>query len=188
MTRVTFGDTPSPFLSIATIKKHAKEHENKYPKAAEEVKDNMYVDDLLTGALEDESALQLKEDLQSLFSKGGFELTKWAPNSQKSMESMPLHERAPSLVPSLESEKMSGVLEVLGTSWNTHEDVLILSSGSEIAKEDDPTTKRSLISLYAMGLLTPFLLTPKLLFQELWARDLNWDDPLDVDIAQAWGA
>ena len=36
MTRVTLGDTPSPFLSIATIQKHAKEHENKYPKAAEE--------------------------------------------------------------------------------------------------------------------------------------------------------
>jgi len=27
MTRVTFGDTPSPFLSIATVQKHAKEHE-----------------------------------------------------------------------------------------------------------------------------------------------------------------
>ena len=50
MTRVTFGDTPSPFLSIATIQKHVQEHENKYPKAAEEVKGNMYVDDLLTGA------------------------------------------------------------------------------------------------------------------------------------------
>ena len=54
-------------------------------------------------------------------------------------------------------------------------------------------TKRSLISLYAkvfdpMGLLTPFLLTPKLLFQELWARDIDWDDPLDIDIANAWMA
>ena len=106
---------------------------------------------------------------------------------------MPSHERAPSLVPSLESEKMSGVLKVLGNSWNTREDVLILSGGSKIATEDDPMTKRSLVSLYArvfdpIGLLTPFMLTPKLLFQELWARDLNWDDPLDVDIAQAWGA
>ena len=73
---------------------------------------------------------------------------------------------------------MSGVLKVLGNSWNTHEDVLILSSGSEIGKEDDPMTKRSLISLIAkvfdpMGLLMPFLLTPKLLFQELWARDFE---------------
>ena len=82
---------------------------------------------------------------------------------------------------------------MLGTSWNTAEDVLILSSGLKITTEDDPMTKRSLISLYAkvfdpMGLLTPFLLTPKLLFQELWARDIDWDDPLDIDIANAWMA
>jgi len=75
MTRVTFWNTPSPFLSIATIHKHAKDHESEYPKAANEVKANMYVDDLLTGAPEDDSALQLKEDLRSLLSKGGFELT-----------------------------------------------------------------------------------------------------------------
>lgn len=54
-------------------------------------------------------------------------------------------------------------------------------------------TKRSLISLYSrifdpMGLLTPFLVTPKLLFRELWARSLDWDDPLDVDISQVWRA
>ena len=53
------------FLSIATIHKHAKDHESEYPKAANEVKANMYVDDLLTGAPEDDSALQLKEDLRS---------------------------------------------------------------------------------------------------------------------------
>ena len=100
------------------------------------------------------------------------------------METTPPDERAPCLVPNPESEKVSGALKVLGTSWNTHDDVLILTSGSSIAAEDDPMTKRSLISLYSrifdpMSLLAPFLVTPKLLFQELWARDLDWDDPLD---------
>ena len=154
------------------------------------MKDNMYVDDPLTGAPEDDGKLQLKEDLHSLLAKGGFELTKLASNSQRVTKTTPPHERAPCLVPNPESEKVSGALKVLGTSWNTHDDVLILTSGSSIAAEDDPMTKRSLISLYSrifdpMGLLTPFLVTPKLLFQELWARDLDWDDPLDADIAQA---
>ncbi|XP_044163933.1 uncharacterized protein LOC122948303 [Acropora millepora] len=45
MTRVTFGDTPSPFLSIATVQKHATEHEKDYPTATKEVCENMYVDD-----------------------------------------------------------------------------------------------------------------------------------------------
>ena len=153
----------------------------------------MYVDYLLTGAPEDDSALQLKEDLRSLLSKGGFELTKWASNSQKVMEATPVHERAPSLVPNSESENVSGVLKVLGTSWNMCDDVLLLTSGSSITAEEDPMTKRSLISLYSrifdpMGLLTPFLVTPKLLFQELWARSLDWDDPLDMDITQVWRA
>lgn len=37
-----------------------------------------------------------------------------------------------------------------------------------------------------MGLLTPFLMIPKLLFQELWARGLDWDQPLDLDIENSW--
>ena len=49
MTRVTFGDTPSPFLSIATVQKHTKEHEKDRPIAAKEVSEKMYVD-TVTGA------------------------------------------------------------------------------------------------------------------------------------------
>ena len=37
MTRIAFGDTPSPFLSIATVQKHVREHEKDYPVAAKEV-------------------------------------------------------------------------------------------------------------------------------------------------------
>ena len=37
-----------------------------------------------------------------------------------------------------------------------------------------------------MGLLTPFLTIPKLLFQELWSRGLDWDQPPDSDVANSW--
>ena len=37
-----------------------------------------------------------------------------------------------------------------------------------------------------MGLLTPFLMIIELLFQELWTRGLDWDQPLDADIANSW--
>ena len=60
MTRVTCGDTPSPFLPIATVQKHAKEHAKDHPLAAKEVSENMYVDDVLTGAPEDDSAVKLR--------------------------------------------------------------------------------------------------------------------------------
>ena len=76
MTRVTFGDTPSPFLSIATVQKHAKDHERDHPMAAKEVSENMYVDDVLTGVPVDESAVNLRDELCNLLSKGGFQLIK----------------------------------------------------------------------------------------------------------------
>ena len=86
MTRVTFGDAPSPFLSIATVQKHAKEHEKDYPTATKQVSENMYVDGVLTGASKDESEVNLRDELCNFLSKGGFQLTKWASNSPKVME------------------------------------------------------------------------------------------------------
>ena len=177
-TSVTFCDTLSPFLSIATVQKHIQEHENDYPIAAQEVKENMYVDDILTGAPDDDHAARLKVDLCSLLLKGGFPLTKWASNSEKVMEATPLQERAPILIPTIDPEKMSDSLKALGTSWNTQDDVFMFTNVSSILTEVDPKTKRSLISLYSrafdpMGLLAPFLMTPKLLFQEVWARGLD---------------
>ncbi len=66
MTRVTFGSTSSPFLSIATVQKHARDHKEEYPRAAEEILENMYVDDLLSGSEDDASALEMKNELTEL--------------------------------------------------------------------------------------------------------------------------
>ena len=67
---------PSPFLSIATVQKHAKEHEKDHPLAAKKVSENMCVDDVLTCAPEDDSAVKLRNEPCNLLSKGGFQLTK----------------------------------------------------------------------------------------------------------------
>ena len=56
---------------------------------------------------------------------------------------------------------------------------------------NDPETKRSLVSIASkvfdpMGLITPFTIRAKMLFQELWQRGLQWQDRLDDDIADQW--
>ena len=125
--------------------------------------EKVYGDDVLTGAPEDDSAVKLRNELCNLLSKGGFQLTTWASNSQKVMESTPLRDRAPTSVPTSEPEKMSNSLKALGTSWNIKDDILMFSNTSSLLTEKDPKTKRSLIRLYSrvfdpMGLLTPFLM------------------------------
>ena len=199
MTRVTFGSTSSPFLSIATVQKHAREHQSEYPRAAQEILENMYVDDLLSGSEDDESALEIKNKLTELMHIGGFYLTKWASNSEMVMKSIPDDEIAPEVVTNEiisgtnESEKMSDLLKVLGIAWNILKDVFLFQTGSALLQIPDALTKRSLLSLYPrlfdpLGFLTPYLMRPKLLFQELWKREKDWDDPLEEDIAQNWNA
>ena len=56
---------------------------------------------------------------------------------------------------------------------------------------NDPETKRSLLSIAwkifdPVGLLTPFTVKAKILFQDLWQRELEWEDQLDEEVAAQW--
>ena len=195
MTRVTFGNTSSPFVSIATVQKHAKDNYDTFPTASEEIQDNMYVDDLLSGADDDQAARKLHLECSKLMEKGGFVLAKWASNSSTVMKNIPEENRAPNTVISsdmpADEEKMSDLLKALGVAWNTRKDVFLFEARNCLVKLEDSMTKRSLISLYArlfdpMGLIAPFLIKPKVLFQELWSRGKQWDEKLDDDIAKEW--
>ena len=50
MQRLTFGVNASPFLAIATVHAHVNKYKEMSPYAVEEILQNMYVDDCLTGA------------------------------------------------------------------------------------------------------------------------------------------
>ena len=57
-------------------------------------------------------------------------------------------------------------------SWNTEDDVFFFELSNRILNNDDPETKRSLLGLTSkvfdpMGLLAPFIIRAKFLFQEL---------------------
>jgi len=111
---VAFPYATSLFLSIATVQRQAKEHEEEHPMAAKEVSENLYVDDVLTSALEDDSPVKLSNELCNLLSKGGFQWTKWASGSQKVMETTPLCDRALTLVLTTEPEKCHSLIKCTG--------------------------------------------------------------------------
>ena len=89
MTRVTFGVKSSPFVSESTIRAHVDKYDEEFPEAAAEIRDNMYVDDLDTGAENVEDAISLRRDITELMKKGGFHIRKWASNSVEIMETIP---------------------------------------------------------------------------------------------------
>ncbi|XP_068739647.1 uncharacterized protein [Montipora capricornis] len=115
-------------VMIISVQKRVQEHEKDYPVAVKEVKENMYVDDILNSDPDDDCAVQLKDDLCNLLSKWGSPLTKWASNSQKVMEATPLQERAPTLIPTADPEKMSDSLKALDREGNRVSNVFMAKS------------------------------------------------------------
>ena len=76
MTRVTFGVSASSFAASMAVKRNATDLALKFPLAYNAVRRSFYVDDGLTGADSVEEAVELREQLQSSFTRGGFLLRK----------------------------------------------------------------------------------------------------------------
>ncbi|XP_068756583.1 uncharacterized protein [Montipora capricornis] len=183
MQRLTFGVNASPFLAIATVHAHVSKYKEMSPYAVEEILQNMYVDDCLV-----DSTLKLQQEMSEIMMTAAFNLTKWASNSVLVMDAIDLAKRASS--PFVEFNS-SDPLKALGVSWDLNSDHFRFLAPSGIISSHDPVSKRSLLSLASqmfdpLGLISPFTVRAKILFQELWLKGLQWDDPLDSDTKAKW--
>ena len=202
---MVFGLRPSPAILGATINHHLDTRQENDPKIVEHFRQSFYVDDLVSGAQNDEKAFQIYEESKEIMSTGGFSLRKWHSNSTSLMQSINNSEEK---VVSSFSEIKAGVIEedlsyakesitgestptkktqtkVLGNFWDTETDMLLFNFNelSEYAKSL-PATKRSFLkwsskTLDPLGLLTPFTIKLKIKFQELCLAKVNWDEKAD---------
>ena len=78
MTRVTFGISASSFAANMSVKQNAIDLAYEYPLAVKAVSTAFYVDDGLTGADSTKEAIELQQQLQGLFSRGGILTTRWS--------------------------------------------------------------------------------------------------------------
>ena len=77
--RVPFGNCASPFLLNATIQHHLAKFPNS--RVIEELKDNLYVDDWLTGADSAEKGCKLIHEASDVMNQAAMPLAKWVSNS-----------------------------------------------------------------------------------------------------------
>ncbi|XP_077534685.1 uncharacterized protein LOC144146623 [Haemaphysalis longicornis] len=185
MTRVPFGTTASPFLLSATLQHHLSGCEEQFPLTAHQLRRSLYVDDLLTGANDEEAALKLYNDANEMFTDASMKLHKWSSNNERLRSQFEEDSRG-----SKPLGYLSGVLKVLGLTWDPITDVLAFSPCLDNAISGC-STKRSMLQTTArifdpLGWLSPFIVRAKILFQQLWRQCIQWDDPLPSAIADAW--
>ncbi|XP_018363954.1 PREDICTED: uncharacterized protein LOC108761740 [Trachymyrmex cornetzi] len=157
---VTYGTACAPFLAMRRLRELAKIYCHELPRAAKAVLEDSYMDDFLTG----ENGDQMRSILAVQH----------------------LKENSPSddlLI--IDKEE---ALKTLGLHWNAVSDELQYKP--DISKIDS-CTKRNVLSKIAqiydpLGLVGPILITGKLIMQQIWKQEINWDQELPPEFKVAW--
>ena len=168
MTRITFGVSASSFVANMCVKQNAQDYTNTFPLAAKAVDESFYVDDGLTGADSKDEAIQLQNELQTLFGKGGFLLRKWNSSEPDILEQI-----APELCDQQSVCTISepdSYTKTLGIEWGVRQDHFRLTVAD--LPPHDSWTKRALTSDIAktfdiLGWFAPVIVKAKIILQRL---------------------
>lgn len=129
------GATSSPSSAHFVLRKCAEDKKEQFCcNTIEELLHWFYADHCLLSTKTEEEAVLLNYKLFSIFSKGGFVLTKWVSNSPAMMEVILQHQRANI---DLDWAPLS-VERVLGIRWSTQSD----ASKSKVVVQDGPLTRQ----------------------------------------------
>ena len=189
---MVFGLNSSPFLLNATLR-HFSKYKKLDPKFVQQMLESFYVDDLVSG----DDNVQLTYDLylkaKTRLAEGGFKLRKWKTNDSELRERIDCAESLTNqndgaaddlsyAKTTLGSESAKGTEKVLGQAWDTNRDKIIFDFESIISAAGRlKPSKRNVLSVLSrvfdpLGLISPVLVSMKLLFRELCSENYDWDD------------
>ncbi|XP_062558096.1 uncharacterized protein LOC134222969 [Armigeres subalbatus] len=190
----TFGSACSPATAQFIKNKNANEYREEFPRAAEGIVRNHYVDDSLESYDSIEDAVRFSKEMRAIHEKGGFDLRNWLSNCDEVLISLgeSTHLEDKSFCVSDEF----GCERVLGLLWITGKDDLAFSTELKdevnqlIHSEDRPTKRQILKCLMAffdpLGLLGVILVHGKILLQEVWRSGILWDERVNDSIYERW--
>ncbi|XP_062602451.1 uncharacterized protein LOC134264167 [Saccostrea cucullata] len=196
---VTFGDKPSGAISTMALRMTAEMNREEYPKAAEFVIKNSYVDDLLTSVNTVCEAKEIILNTERLLSCGGFHVKHWIVSGDQDDHFAGLN------VLCAEQEN------ILGMIWLPKDDVWMFKAKLNFSPkrrgkhtEDDiedgqlhlipdSLTRKMVLSQVAgiydpLGLVAPYVLSAKILMRTMCSKEnqIGWDEPMSEDMRAKW--
>ena len=145
--RLVFGLTQSPFILEETLKEHFNNYKSVYPELIENKRNDMYVDDLISGG---------NNRTAELFAKGGFNLHKWHSDTSLLEKSSSNDNDELTYAKQLFPNNTSNT-KILGLGWNKASDTLFVIIPTYQQKA---ITKRNILSYvasiyYPLGFTSP---------------------------------
>ena len=183
--RHIFGAACSPAVAIFALEKAAEGD----PVLQKIVKSSFYMDDFYWSGNSEEEVSRMAGAIERILKTGGFDLSKWMSNSAKVARKWPMEERAKELKPmGSDLEGQLPVVKALGVAWDCATDTFAFES----RKLQKPVTNvASVLSILAsvfdpLGIVAPYVLTGKQLFQEFWKGLQHWYDPVPESYKKKW--
>ena len=190
-TRALFGLTCSPFLLGGVLKHHLDAWEERYPEIVKQIREGLYVDDLISGGSTVSQTQITKEKTIEVFSDAVFTIHKW-------------HSNAAELEPECESQVETSDLtyakdqlsgneqpngKLLGVPWDRKQDAISVTLTPDPMSE--PATKRAVPSKLAriydpLGLASPVTLAGKLVYRGACDSKAPWDANLSKPLQIKW--
>ena len=184
MTRVTYGVASSSYHSTRALQESGKNH-GPNPNTVNVILNDIWVDDLLSGADTLEEACVLQDNLIETLNENCLPLRKWSSNEPQLVTRLSKDLQEAGKV--YEINDKFHQIKTLGLTWHPLEDHFVYASSSEYISI---TTKRFFLSDVSkhfdpIGLIAPVLVVAKVIIQSCWKLDLEWNDAVADDVSWA---
>jgi hypothetical protein len=193
---MSFGAACSP-CSAQWIKNHnAYKYQKQYPRAVTSITENHYVDDMFDSFEDEEEAVETAKTVIWIHKQASFEIRNWLSNSSNVMTAL---NGSPSTVENHElalNMDSDAADKILGLYWNVKKDVFTFKLSFKrvdpavVASKRIPTKREVLKVVMAVfdpqGYASLVLVHAKILLQEIWRTNLDWDDEITNSLNEKW--
>ncbi|XP_053685846.1 uncharacterized protein LOC128735386 [Sabethes cyaneus] len=189
-----FGAACSPTQSQYIKNLNASEHELEFPRGAAAVIKKHYVDDYVDSFDTAEEAIEVAKEVIEIHRRAGFHIRNWMSSNRFVLDS--LGEANLKQSKAMLPDKETAFERVLGMAWQQDEDIFTFSLqfSERVQNLMDGTTiptKREMLRLVMsifdpLGLVGSFVIHGKILIQEVWRSNTEWDSRIPMNIATRW--
>ncbi|XP_065094088.1 uncharacterized protein LOC135714635 [Ochlerotatus camptorhynchus] len=189
-----FGAACSPAHSQYIKNLNASDQEWELPRGAAAVTKRHYVDDYVDSFNTAEEAYEVAKEVIEVHRRAGFHIRNWMSSDKSVLEKLGEPNREPSKI--MLPDKEVGYERVLGMVWLQEEDVFAFSLQfceriRTLVEAPAIPTKREMlrvvVSMYdPLGLVASFVVHGKILIQDVWRTDTEWDGKVPEVIVKRW--
>lgn len=182
---ITYGTASASYLATKCLQHLANLNSEKFVIASKIIKNDFYMDDLLTGGDTIQEVSKLQAEITAILSSAELPIRKFLSNNADILSNSLNPNSAYFTVPLGERENA----KTLGVSWNSVADVIQYDLANKFTFERN--TKRTILSAVAqlfdpLGLLAPVIIKGKLIIQKLWQLNLAWDESIPENLNSEW--